>query len=108
MPTNDRAVVLLGVGVWAVLLVVALLTRSRLQAEGRGWWVWTPVAAIVLGLYGLRYIRHRDERRAAAPDPAAPTPVRRPVRPARRAVTPAPPRGHSRRPSGRRRGGMGE
>jgi hypothetical protein len=63
LETNDRAVVLFGIVVWAVLLVIALVMYSHLEAEGRGWWVWTPVVAIVLGLYGLRYIRRREEHR---------------------------------------------
>ena len=60
--TDDRRAVLVGMGVWAVLLVAALVFHDRLAADGRGWWVWTPVVALGLGLYGLRYIRRRDER----------------------------------------------
>ena len=60
--TDDRRAVLVGMGVWAVLLVAALVFHGRLAADGRGWWVWTPVVALALGLYGLRYIRRRDER----------------------------------------------
>ncbi len=63
LQTNDHAVVWLGIAVWAGLLIVALLLRSRLEEQGRGWWVWTPVAAIVLGLYGLYYLRRRDQHR---------------------------------------------
>lgn len=70
--TNDRAVILAGLAVWAVLLVAALALHSRLAAAGRGWWVWTPVAGIVLGLYGLHYVRKRDTRPTAdrSPSPA--------------------------------------
>lgn len=67
--TDDRRTVLVGTVIWAVLLVAAVVLRGRLEESGRGWWVWTPVVAIALGLYGLRYIRLRDERaerRAAA------------------------------------------
>lgn len=72
--TNDRAVILAGLAVWAVLLAAALALHSRLVADGRGWWMWTPVAGIVLGLYGLRYVRKRDARPAADPSPS-PTPA---------------------------------
>jgi hypothetical protein len=68
MQTNDRAVVRFGTGVWAVLLVVAIVLHGRLAEQGRGWWVWTPVAAIALGLYGLRYIERRGGDASAAPD----------------------------------------
>jgi hypothetical protein len=77
MQTNDRAVVRFGIGVWAVLLVVAIALHGRLAEQGRGWWVWTPVAAIALGLYGLHYIerhdRSRNRGRSPGPDlPAGP------------------------------------
>ena len=75
LQTNDRRVVLIGMALWAVILVVALAMRSRLEEQGHGWWVWTPVAALVLGAYGLYYLRRRDRRRDQAtartpPDPA--------------------------------------
>jgi Protein of unknown function (DUF2530) len=60
--TDDRTTVRVGTGVWAVLLVAALALHGPLSDAGRGWWVWTPVAGIALGLYGLRYLRIRDER----------------------------------------------
>ncbi|MFN0282749.1 MAG: DUF2530 domain-containing protein [Kineosporiaceae bacterium] len=60
--TDDRTAVLVGTGVWAVLLVAALLSYQRLADDGRAWWVWTPVVGIALGLYGLRYIRTRTPR----------------------------------------------
>ncbi len=60
LATNDRVTVLVGILGWVVLLVLALAFRDRLVAEGRGWWVWTPVAGVLLGLTGLRYLRrHR-------------------------------------------------
>jgi len=51
-------VVLAGMVVWAVLWGLSLVFRSRLAAAGNGWWIWTPPAGIVLGLFGLRYLRH--------------------------------------------------
>jgi hypothetical protein len=61
--TDDRATVLFGMVVWAVLLVAALVFRDRLDADGHGWWVWTPAVGIVLGMYGLYYLHRRDRRR---------------------------------------------
>lgn len=66
--TNDRAVVSVGMVAWAVLLVAALVMRSRLVEQGRGWWVWTPVVAIALGFYGLHYLRQRERRRTDEPE----------------------------------------
>jgi hypothetical protein len=58
-PTDDRAVILFGILVWAALLVVALVLRGRLAEDGHAWWVWTPVVGVALGLYGLRYLSRR-------------------------------------------------
>ena len=57
--TDDRTPVLIGIAVWVVLLVLAVLFRGRLAAGGHGWWLWTAVAGIVEGLYGLWYVRRR-------------------------------------------------
>lgn len=59
LQTDDRQVVLIGTAVWTVLLVLAVIFHDRLAADGRGWWVWTPVVGIALGLYGLRYLRRQ-------------------------------------------------
>ena len=59
LQTDDRQVVLIGTAAWTVLLVLAVIFHDRLAADGRGWWVWTPVVGIALGLYGLRYLRRQ-------------------------------------------------
>ena len=55
--TNDRAAVLVGIGLWAVALVATLVVHDRLAADGRGWWRWTALAGIGLGVIGLGYLR---------------------------------------------------
>jgi hypothetical protein len=40
---------------WAVALVVVLAARDALPA-GSGWWVWTCVTGLVMGLFGLWYV----------------------------------------------------
>ncbi len=62
LQTDDRRTVLVGITLWAVLLLATIIGYEPLVDSGRGWWVWTPVAGIVLGLLGLRYLRKRDER----------------------------------------------
>jgi hypothetical protein len=60
LQTNDRATVLAGIAVWAVLWVLTAVFHDQLDAAGRGWWIWTPPAGIGLGLVGLAYLRrHR-------------------------------------------------
>lgn len=40
---------------WAIALVV-LLSGPALRADGRGWWLWVPVAGLALGALGLAYL----------------------------------------------------
>ena len=48
-----------GVGTlaWGVAFVIALLLRSRLEADGHGWWVTTAGVGVLLGLVGIAFVR---------------------------------------------------
>ena len=65
-----------GTAVWFVAFLVLLPFRSRLEAAGQGWWPWTCLAGVGLGLLGLYYCRRRrdailrDAQRDAAARPA--------------------------------------
>lgn len=52
---------------WAVALVVLLIARDALPAGSR-WWLWTCLAGLVMGLFGLWYVPmlKRGRARAAA------------------------------------------
>ena len=50
---------------WAVALVVLLSVRSVLPADTR-WWIWTCVAGMAMGLFGLWYVPFLKRRRAQA------------------------------------------
>ena len=54
--TDDRKAVLVGLGLWVVALVVTLVFFRQLSASGDGWWFWTVVVGLVLGLVGLAYL----------------------------------------------------
>jgi Protein of unknown function (DUF2530) len=56
-----------GTAAWAVALVVLLIARDALPA-GSGWWVWTCVTGLAMGLFALWYVPvlKRGRRRAAA------------------------------------------
>jgi hypothetical protein len=49
-------IVEIGMGLWAVALVVVLVVPS-LHEGSRSWWPWCCVAGIVLGLIGYAYLR---------------------------------------------------
>ena len=51
---------------WAVAFVVLALQRTQLDEAGRGWWIWTCLAGVGLGLLGLEYCRKRRDAIAKA------------------------------------------
>ena len=63
---NDRLVTGVGTAAWAVALVVLLIVREALPA-GSGWWVWTCVTGVAMGLFALWYVPvlKRGRQRAA-------------------------------------------
>ena len=67
LEANDRLVTGIGTAGWAVALIVLLIVRGSLPADAR-WWIWTCVAGLVMGLFGLWYVprlKHGRSRAAA-------------------------------------------
>jgi hypothetical protein len=65
-----------GTALWGIGLVVLLLLRDQLEADGHAWWIGTCAAGLVLGLVGWDHCaRRRRQRRAAESEPTAPGPV---------------------------------
>jgi hypothetical protein len=60
---SDLAIGLTGTIAWAVALIVLLLLRHQLPAGSR-WWIWTCVAGVSFGLFGLIYVPHLKRSRA--------------------------------------------
>ena len=50
---------------WAVALVILLILREQIPADER-WWIWTCVAGLVMGLFGLWYVPQLKRSRAGA------------------------------------------
>ena len=67
LEANDQLVTGIVTAGWAVALIVLLIVRGDLPADAR-WWVWTCVAGLVMGLFGLWYVPRlkRSRTRAAA------------------------------------------
>jgi hypothetical protein len=50
---------------WAIALIVLLVAHSSLPA-GSGWWIWTCVTGLAMGLFGLWYVPRLKRGRARA------------------------------------------
>lgn len=59
---------LVGTAGFAVATLVLWLRRGHLAAAGHGWWPWTGVAGLVLGLALCAWCTWRQRRRRVAPD----------------------------------------
>lgn len=63
LQTDDRPVVLVGIGLWIVAFVVlAVFFRDDLRRHDATWWLWACVVGVGLGLYGLRVASRRRPR----------------------------------------------
>jgi Protein of unknown function (DUF2530) len=58
--------VAVGTVLWAITFVVLALFRDDLDAAGVGWWMWTCLGGVGLGLLGLEYTRKRRDAIASA------------------------------------------
>jgi uncharacterized membrane protein len=63
LEANDQQVAAILTAVWAVALVIVLILRDRLPADAR-WWIWTCVAGVCMGLFGLWYVPRLKRGRA--------------------------------------------
>lgn len=64
LEANDRLVTAVITVGWAVALVVLLIVRTDLPHSER-WWVWTGVAGLAMGFFGLWYVPRLQRGRAA-------------------------------------------
>ena len=65
LEANDRLVTAVGTAAWAVALIVVLVLRDSLPAAER-WWLWTCVAGLCMGIFGLWYVPRMKRARARA------------------------------------------
>jgi Protein of unknown function (DUF2530) len=72
LEANDELVTRVITAGWAVALVVLLIIHGSLRPDVR-WWIWTCVAGLALGLFGLWYLP-RLKRARAQSVPDQPTP----------------------------------
>jgi hypothetical protein len=58
--------VAIGTVLWAVAFIVLAFFREELDDVGMGWWLWTCLAGVGMGLLGLEYTRKRRDAIAHA------------------------------------------
>ena len=63
LEANDQLVTAGIAAGWAIALVVLLIVRSDIPA-GERWWIWTAVAGLAQGLFGLAYVPYLKRSRA--------------------------------------------
>ena len=63
LEANDQFVTAVITAGWAVALVVLLVLREQIP-PGQRWWIWTCVAAVVMGLFALWYVPRLKRARA--------------------------------------------
>ena len=63
LEANDQWVTAVITIAWAIALVVVLVLRPQLPADEQ-WWVWTCVAGLCMGLFGLWYVPYFKRARA--------------------------------------------
>ncbi len=63
---SETAPVAIGTAVWALLFVIGLVIRPSLVDHGRGWWIWSAAAGVVLGLFGYWFMLRRQAHLSAA------------------------------------------
>lgn len=74
LEADDQLVIRVITAGWAIALVVLLIVRGSLPADER-WWIWTCVAGLAFGIFGLWYVprlKRGRTRAAASRDPARP------------------------------------
>jgi hypothetical protein len=71
LEANDLLVTGSVTAAWALALIVLLIVRDRLPADAR-WWIWTCVAGLGMGLFGLWYVPRLKRGRARAAARRAP------------------------------------
>lgn len=62
LEANDQLVTALITAGWVIALVVLLIVHGDLPPRER-WWIWTTVAGLGLGLFGLVYVPHLKRSR---------------------------------------------
>ena len=66
LEANDQLVTAVITAGWVVALIVLFAVRPEIPAADR-WWIWTCVAGVGLGIFGLLYVPRlkRSRERAA-------------------------------------------
>jgi len=58
--SDDRKAILVGLTLWLIALAGLLLFLTPILASGRGWWLWTGVVGLGLGLVLLVFAQRKQ------------------------------------------------
>jgi Protein of unknown function (DUF2530) len=70
LEANDQLVTVVITAGWAIALIVLLIIRGSLRADVR-WWIWTCLAGLAMGLFGLWYLPRLKRSRARSAESRA-------------------------------------
>lgn len=59
LDTDGVWTMIIGTVLWGVATIAMLPFVGTLDSAGRGWWIWTSLAGLGLGLIGIEYCRLR-------------------------------------------------
>jgi hypothetical protein len=72
----DVPLIIFGTALWGIAAVVLFAMRDTLEEHDKGWWPYSCLVGLALGLWGIRLVSGRRARRraraAAPPADAAP------------------------------------
>jgi Protein of unknown function (DUF2530) len=62
LEVNGITAVTLGTFLWAIALIIMLISRNWLEQNGHLNWIWISSSGLILGLLGYRYTTNRVRR----------------------------------------------
>jgi len=59
---NGVRIAVIGTCVWVAAFAVTVLSHAALTDHGRGWWIGCAAVGVLLGLFGIVFLRLYERR----------------------------------------------